>query len=41
MVLSNLGANLLGNLLPGKAMIRAGKSTIISSKGTVRECQDF
>ena len=41
MLLSSLGANLLGNLLPGKAMIRAVKSIIILSEDTVRERQDF
>ena len=42
MLLGTLGANLLGNLLTGKATIRAGKATIKAGEDTIRRAgQDF
>ena len=43
MLLGNLGAGLLGNLLTGKSAIRAGESAIATSqrRGTIRAGQDF
>ena len=41
MLLGNLGASLLGNLLTGKDPIRAGKRTIRAGGCTFRAGQDF
>ena len=41
MLLGNLGASLLGNLLTGKGTIRAGEGTFRAGEGTVRAGQDF
>ena len=41
MLLGNLGASLLGNLLTGKDQIRAGKRTIRAGGCTFRAGQDF
>ena len=36
MLLGTLGADLFGNLLPGKGTIRAGEGTIIAGYGSKR-----
>ena len=41
MLLGKLGTSLLGNLLTGKVMIRAGESTFRVASGTVLADQDF
>ena len=41
MLLGNLGASLLGNLLTGKDPIRTGKRTIRAGGFTIRAGQDF
>ena len=41
MLLGNLGASLLGNLLTGKDPIRTGKRTIRAGGCTFRAGQDF
>ena len=41
MLLSTLGASLLGNLFTGKSTIRAGEGTIRVGEGTIRAGQDF
>ena len=40
-LLSTLGASLLGNLLTGKGKIRAGEVTIRAGKDAIRAGQDF
>ena len=41
MLLGTLGASLLGNLLQGNRVIRAGEGTIRSGEGKIRAGQDF
>ena len=41
MLLGTLDASLLGNLLQGNGVFRAGESTIRSGEGTIRAGQDF
>ena len=41
MLLGNLGASLLGNLLTGKDPIRTGKRTIRAGGFTIRAGQSF
>ena len=41
MLLSTLGANLLGNMLAGKGIIRAGEGRITAGEGATRAGQDF
>ena len=41
MLLSTLGASLLGNLLTGKNTIRTGEDTIRAGEGRIRAGQDF
>ena len=41
MLLSTLGASLLGNLLASKDTIRADEGTIGAAEGTIRAGQDF
>ena len=40
-LLSTLGASLLGNLLKSKGTIRAGKGTVRAGENTIRAGQDF
>ena len=41
MLLGNLSANLLGNLLTGKGTARAAEGTITAGEGTYRADQKF
>ena len=41
MLLSTLGAMLLGNLLAGKGTIRTGEDTIKAGEGTIKAGQEF
>ena len=41
LLLSTLGASLLGNLLTGNSTIRTGEGTIRAGEGTIRAGQDF
>ena len=41
MLLRTSGATLLGNLLTGKGIIRAGESNIETDKGTTKAGQEF
>ena len=41
MLLITLGANLLGNMLAGKGIIRAGEGRITAGEGATRAGQDF
>ena len=41
MLLGTLGASLLGNLLTGKWVMRAGEGTIRASESTIRASQNF
>ena len=41
MLLGTIGASLLGNILTGKGVIRAGDGTIQASVGTFRPGQKF
>ena len=40
-LLGTLNASLLGNLLTGKEVIRAGEGAIRTGEGTIRAGQDF
>ena len=41
MLLGTTGASLLGNLLTGKVVMRAGERNIRECEGTIRAGQDF
>ena len=41
MLLSALGASLLGNMLAGKGVTKGGEGAIKAGKGTYRADQDF
>ena len=41
MLLGTTGASLLGNLLTGKVVMRAGERNIREFEGTIRAGQDF
>ena len=41
MLSGTLGASLLGNLLTGKEVVRAGEGTITAGEGTITDGQDF
>ena len=41
MLLATLSTSLLGNLLTGKGVMRAGDETSTATEGTIRVRQDF